>query len=657
MFEALISTLIESCGQLIDVVCTVMLKMMSCNLSSFLEYFPFLDVSYTVFQTIGIGIVLIIAVVETNKFAFANEEKLMDTPLSIIGGSLFAGVGIFMGGYLCELITNLANIPFNYFADADAVEWTPISTFSKNFTIGCFEDIVAGGIGGTALLLGTFLLIALIGFNIIKLLLEVCERYLLVGVLAFLSPLFFATLTSRKTREIFSKWLSTLIGQCISMSVSAWMIRLILSGFDINENGSTLAWRLLLILALCKVAQRTDDYMRDLGISSFKTGSNEMSDLIMLGAMLGGGKKFGGGASKSAILGSTEGRSASHFGGIVGGLSNMAQKGMEAYRNGATGTEIGRAMAGNFGKGVIGNKAGINAAANVVSSAVKSAKGAEGSKLGAFTSDIANNGLKNLKAGYSNQAKANYMAKHGSAAASSVIKNGASTSDASGSAARKEHLNGAKEAFASRGTGNLSVGENEKTGNKYIASDDAFRKSGLSVVDRGNDTYSIEGDTPMVADYIGNHFSDSGDMAAGAVQNTINTANSTLAEETLLCTDYTLSGNDEGASSLLESAFGSENITDGKASSFTNVSAETIDGARVISCTDENGFNYRLTDSYDQYLNICNENNISMSHIKQITEGVRDSFRRESVPQPVHSFKSKDTGKTIYSIRVNDPRP
>lgn len=653
MFEALISTLMESCGQLIDAVCTVMLDMMSCSLSAFLEYFPLLDISYSVFQTIAVGLVLIIAIVETNKFAFANEEKLSDTPLSIVGGSMFAGVGIFMGGYLCELIANLANIPFNYFRDLDVIDYSnQISNFGKNCLQFGAGEVGAVTLGGTAVLLGSFLIIALIGFNVIKLLLEVCERYLLVGVLTILAPLFFATLASRATREIFKKWVSTLIGQCISMSVSAWMIKLIMSGFDVNvTTGTELAWRLLLILALCKVAQRTDDYMRDLGISSFRTGSNEMSDLLMLGALLGGGRKFGGGASKTAVLGSTEGRSASRFGGIVGGLSNMAQKGMEAYKSGATGTEIGRAMKGNFAQGVMHNSAMANGVANAVSSAVKASNKGEGG-----LKNLAQEGKKNFTSAFSSQAKANYMAKHG-ASSGSVVKNssGASgTSGTSGAEARKEHLNSAKETYVNRGTGNLTVGENEKTGNQYIKSDSAFSKAGLSVVERGADSYSIEGDTPMVADYIGNHFTEKGDMASDAVQTTINTADSALAEETLLCTDYSLSGNDDGANVLLDKAFGSENITDGTESKFTNISAETVNGSRVISCTDEAGNSYRVTDSYDQYLNICNENNISMSHSRQIANGIIDSFSDENTPQKVHSFKTKDTGKTMYSIRVKD---
>lgn len=61
--------------------------------------------------------------------------------------------------------------------------------------------------GGFGVLLALIIIIV-IGWNTIKLLLEVVERYLMVGVLTFTSPLAWSTVSSRSTHQIFSKWFS-----------------------------------------------------------------------------------------------------------------------------------------------------------------------------------------------------------------------------------------------------------------------------------------------------------------------------------------------------------------------------------------------------------------------------------------------------------------
>ena len=73
-----------------------------------------------------------------------------------------------------------------------------------------------------AVLLVLILLIAL-GWNYFKLLLEAVERYIVVGVLCYTSPLAFCMGGSKATNQVFKSWCRMVGSQLLLLVMNVWL--------------------------------------------------------------------------------------------------------------------------------------------------------------------------------------------------------------------------------------------------------------------------------------------------------------------------------------------------------------------------------------------------------------------------------------------------
>lgn len=155
----------------------------------------------------------------------------------------------------------------------------------------------------------TVLIIAL-GWNYFKLLLEVVERYIVVGVLCYTSPLSYSMGALKTTNQVFRSWIRMVGSQLLLLVMNVWFLR----GFNssvgqyignggglTNGNGSIFLW-LFCALAFLKTAQKFDSYLASIGLNAAQTGSNLGMEIIAVSRVIGGaagniktaGKVFGG---------------------------------------------------------------------------------------------------------------------------------------------------------------------------------------------------------------------------------------------------------------------------------------------------------------------------------------------------------------------------
>ena len=308
------------------------LEALDMNLSSFLEVFPLLSTFYTYLRSFAVAITAIIAGRALATFWFGSiENSAKDNPLIILVKTFFAVAAIYWGGYALEYIVHLGSIPYNLFLNIEAV--TEGKLYFKEFITGFFGFASASVASWSNLAKGLceiFLLIV-IAWNLFKLVVEICERWLMVGVLVYTSPLVYCTIPSSDTSGIFRKWVSMFIGAVIQMSLSVMFLKLILSGF--NGGSSNYVIKLLMILAMCKIAQRVDTYLQQLGVGVATTGGNMVDDPIAgaqglkrLTGGLGRGREDGG-KGRGSILGSYAERT-----NIGAGINAAAS----AFRSGAS---------------------------------------------------------------------------------------------------------------------------------------------------------------------------------------------------------------------------------------------------------------------------------------------------------------------------------
>lgn len=363
MLSSILQTLSTGLADVLDGVMTWFLKSLNMDLGNFLSVFPLLEQFYYILRGFSVGMTAIIAGLAIAKFWIGSVDgAAQERPAAILVKASFAILAIYQGGYVLEWIVHLGKVAFDRVLQVDAVNGFDailpkgsIATFIK----GASVDVLTGVSGMFLNLAMAILQIALwviIAWNLFKLVVEVCERWLMVGVLVYTSPLIYCTIPSPDTSPIFKKWTSMFVGSVIQMSLSVMFLKLILNGFS-NEAITDYNLRLLLILAMCKIAQRIDTYLQQLGVGVASTGENLLNDIVGgAGALMmlrgGVGRMIGGngGGSRTGILGRSLGAAARE---TSAGKAFSAVK--QAWRSGGSKDDIMNAMKAGWANGSMKN--------------------------------------------------------------------------------------------------------------------------------------------------------------------------------------------------------------------------------------------------------------------------------------------------------------
>lgn len=304
---------------MLDCFVTAFLSALDLDLSMYLSLFPLLSTVYSVLQGLAVGLTAIVALsgLATFWLGAVDSSAMTDRPVNILLRSLIAGMLVYFGGHFLALAVELGTVPYDIFLNMDgASESVNGLAFAGSLLQGAAAIAVAPtyAVKDVTVALIEFLIIVLIAVNLFKLTLEVAERYMVVGLLVFTSPIVYPTLATRNTSRIMKNWVSMFCGSLVMMSASVIFLKLVVSGLNNaaqaagSGNGSFLL-RILLVLALCRIAQRVDNYLQQLGLTVASTGGSILEDILSIGSMAS--KAFNGGAKSSGVMGAMT-RYASH---------------------------------------------------------------------------------------------------------------------------------------------------------------------------------------------------------------------------------------------------------------------------------------------------------------------------------------------------------
>ena len=265
---------------LTDALCGMMetlvnwfLNVFSLDMSKYLEAFPILGDTYDIFKGISYGLILTLTAFALIKFMEPSLFGSMpdETPSGTLLWAGFATLGVYAGNYVLEIIIDIAKAAY--------MEFDKLGE-GKQFIL---SDIINKGVEAFKLTLAgeflKFVLVVLCCYELIRLLFEIVERFLLVGVLTFTSPPFFALLASPETRGSFLSWFKMFVSSCVMMALSAYFLRLILIALNFSNNISILespsayTVRMMLIYGMCKAAQKVDSYLAQIGLGAAQMGS------------------------------------------------------------------------------------------------------------------------------------------------------------------------------------------------------------------------------------------------------------------------------------------------------------------------------------------------------------------------------------------------
>ena len=287
MVDLIFSWVAAAFAQFFNFAIELIVPVFGFDFDTFARAFPFASVSYTIFQRVALAIALLVAAYHLFPFFMTwfgiRAEQLRSTPIRQLGQAVLAVIMIYYGNYILSAIIELTQLPFNAILYADIEYTAPLTEFRFNVVVAALNDVFYG-----ASILMYIILLCLIGFSLIKVLLEAVERYVILFVLVYLSPLFAATLASEETSSIYSKFFSMFLSQCLLMLLNIWTIKMAVSLFANLANNNVPILALLMGYAFLRIAQRMDSYLNQLGLNAAVTGAGLGNELFATGAIMMG---------------------------------------------------------------------------------------------------------------------------------------------------------------------------------------------------------------------------------------------------------------------------------------------------------------------------------------------------------------------------------
>ncbi len=338
------------------------------NLDTFLEIFDFAGIFSVLSEVIryfAFALLCLILIWQLFRTFGGPLNDTQENPLALLArGALFTLL-IYYAVPVFNYILNLCGRMYSEL-NIQGVQWRDIS----------WADLADNESGVVSWMLVCLIGCFLIFWNYIKFLFEIAERYIMLGVLAYTSPLAYSTGVSSSTSNIFRSWVRMAASSVILMFLNVWFLSLASSGISYlwmeleaemvgkSLSGNNILLTFLCVLGLLKIGQRADTYLAMIGLYAAPTG-------IGTAAM---------GAVRN-VLSSVPGAASRFFGGAGGGGGNYDGGSYTAGDVfGADGADPSPGSGGSpTGPTVGGGPAGVSApaGASAVAAGVVSGSGSE----------------------------------------------------------------------------------------------------------------------------------------------------------------------------------------------------------------------------------------------------------------------------------------
>lgn len=379
--------------ELMDAVSGIFLNALGTDMVVMEEYFPFVTKAFDIMQYTAWAILFLITVWQLFR-AFGGPITEAENPWHLLVRSALFALLIMYSKEIFGIVLEIARGPYSALMDA--------SMDPGDFTFAGVESALESGLVtlvAIASVVGLILMIILmicLGWNYFKLLLEVVERYVVVGVLCYTSPLAYSMGASKTTSNVFKSWCRMVGSQLLLLIMNVWFLRAFNSSVgQFTANGGALStgqgnvflW-MFCALAFLKTAQKFDSYLAAMGLSVAQTGSSMGMEMLMAARVISGA----GGGMKSAgkVFGGAESASGAATGGFAAGFASkfkgnsyvrdaVVEGGQRMGAGGSIGF-VGRAFGGMAARG------GASLTGESISSVAAGASGISG-KIGGEIAD------------------------------------------------------------------------------------------------------------------------------------------------------------------------------------------------------------------------------------------------------------------------------
>ena len=411
IFEGIVTWVSSIASELMDAVSRVFLDALGTDMGAMEGYFPFVTKAFEVMQYMAWAVLFLITVWQLFR-VFGGPITEAENPWQLLLRSALFALLVGAARPIFTIALDIARAPYTALME--------VSLEAEDFTFAGIEEALKNGlttIVSTVSVVGPILILILLialGWNYFKLLLECVERYIVVGVLCYTSPLAFAMGGSKATNQVFKSWCRMVGSQLLLLVLNVWFLRAFDSsvgqfigngGALASGGGSVFLW-LFCALAFLKTAQKFDSYLAAMGLNVAQTGSSMAMEMVMAARVLSG---LGGGAKSAGSVfrsGGSAASSAATGAGAAGSFSaGFASKfkGNSYVRDAVV--EGGSRMGLGGSVGFVGRAFGGIAARNgavLTGESISSVASRPEAVSGAIAGDIADRSLQNFMPQLSN---------------------------------------------------------------------------------------------------------------------------------------------------------------------------------------------------------------------------------------------------------------
>ena len=219
ILDGIVEWIAEQVMNILDLITSSVLGALSCDMTTFLRYFPAAETMYSIFVALGIGLILLNWIWQLFRNYGLSAGLEAEDPLKLSIRSVLFILMAYFASDVINIILDIGGTPYAWIMNS---ELPAINFGDFNSVMLVIIGVCANGAVASIVLI----LLLILAWNYIKLLFEAAERYVLLGVLVFTAPVAFAMGASQSTSNIFKSWCRMLGGQLFLLVMNAWCLRL-----------------------------------------------------------------------------------------------------------------------------------------------------------------------------------------------------------------------------------------------------------------------------------------------------------------------------------------------------------------------------------------------------------------------------------------------
>ena len=298
LYEMMVDIMSYASGELLGV--------MSMDLSYFESTAPIISDIVNVFIALGWALLIGNLVFQSLKAIMSGAGFEAEDPKILFLRTFVFAFLLLASREICNIGSSITGTVIDMLALPNAI--TVTTPDESMFSLG------SGAKWLLVIIVGVVLMV-----QMVKLLFEIGERYVITSVLTFFAPLAFAMGGSKNTNDIFKGWVRMYASMLVMMIMNIVFLKLIMSAMSQMAAGGVLVW-LVFVVALTRVARKIDSHIGKIGLNPAQTGNE-------IGSRLPGVMTFVAVRTMSSLIGRSMANAKGGSGGKSGRNGNTGRGG------------------------------------------------------------------------------------------------------------------------------------------------------------------------------------------------------------------------------------------------------------------------------------------------------------------------------------------